>query len=37
VAGGPLRKVKPYTPEVRAEIDNKLVAKSSQRTEETTS
>jgi arylsulfatase len=28
VAGGLLRKVKPYTPEVRAEIDNKLVAKS---------
>ena len=27
-AGGPLRKVKPYTPEVRAEIDNELVAKS---------
>ena len=28
VAGGPLRRVKPYTPEVRAEIDNELVAKS---------
>ena len=28
VAGGPLRKVKPFTPEVRAEIDNELVAKS---------
>jgi arylsulfatase A-like enzyme len=28
VAGGPLRTVKPYTPEVRAEIDNELVAKS---------
>ena len=28
VAGGPLRKVKPYTREVRAEIDNELVAKS---------
>lgn len=28
VAGGELRKVKPYTPEVRAEIDNELVAKS---------
>jgi arylsulfatase len=28
VAGGPLREVKPFTPEVRAEIDNELVAKS---------
>jgi arylsulfatase A-like enzyme len=28
VAGGPLRTVKPFTPEVRAEIDNELVAKS---------
>ncbi len=28
VAGGELRTVKPYTPEVRAEIDNELVAKS---------
>ena len=28
VAGGPLRKVKPYTREVRAEIDIELVAKS---------
>ena len=28
VAGSPLRKVKPFTPEVRAEIDNELVAKS---------
>jgi arylsulfatase A-like enzyme len=28
VAGGPLRNVKPFTPEVRAEIDNELVAKS---------
>jgi len=28
VAGGPLRDVKPFTPEVRAEIDNELVAKS---------
>jgi len=28
VAGGPLRTVKPYTREVRAEIDNALVAKS---------
>src|SRR5229473_7598663 len=28
VAGGPLRTVKPYTREVRAEIDNELVAKS---------
>src|SRR6516164_4504041 len=28
VAGGPLREVKPYTLEVRAEIDNELVAKS---------
>jgi hypothetical protein len=28
VAGGPLRKVKPFTPGVRAEIDNELVAKS---------
>jgi arylsulfatase len=28
VAGGPLKTVKPYTPEVRAEIDNELVAKS---------
>src|SRR6201993_710174 len=28
VAGGPLRKVKPYTREVRAEIDNELVTKS---------
>jgi arylsulfatase len=28
VAGGPLRKVKPYTREVRAEIDTELVAKS---------
>jgi len=28
VAGGPLRTVKPYTPEVRSEIDNELVAKS---------
>jgi arylsulfatase len=28
VAGGPLRMVKPYTREVRAEIDNELVAKS---------
>ena len=28
VAGGALTKVKPYTPEVRAEIDNELVAKS---------
>jgi len=28
VAGGPLSKVKPYTREVRAEIDNELVAKS---------
>ena len=28
VAGGPLRAVKPFTPEVRAEIDNELVAKS---------
>lgn len=28
VAGGELKKVKPYTPEVRAEIDNELVAKS---------
>ncbi|HVP09747.1 MAG TPA: arylsulfatase [Phycisphaerae bacterium] len=28
VAGGPLRDVKPYTLEVRAEIDNELVAKS---------
>ena len=27
-AGGPLRTVKPYTPEVRAEIDNELVVKS---------
>ena len=27
-AGGELRKVKPYTPEVRAEIDNELVARS---------
>ena len=27
-AGGPLRTVKPFTPEVRAEIDNELVAKS---------
>jgi arylsulfatase len=27
-AGGPLRNVKPFTPEVRAEIDNELVAKS---------
>ncbi|MGB8910610.1 MAG: arylsulfatase [Candidatus Cybelea sp.] len=26
--GGPLREVKPYTPEMRAEIDNELVAKS---------
>src|SRR5205807_8142774 len=28
VAGGPLRTVKPFTREVRAEIDNELVAKS---------
>ena len=28
VAGGALRDVKPFTPEVRAEIDNELVAKS---------
>lgn len=28
VAGGPLRNVKPFTREVRAEIDNELVAKS---------
>ena len=28
VAGGELRNVKPYTPEVRAEIDNELVARS---------
>jgi arylsulfatase A-like enzyme len=28
VAGGPLRTVEPYTPEVRREIDNTLVAKS---------
>lgn len=28
VAGGKLQEVKPYTPEVRAEIDNELVAKS---------
>ena len=28
VAEGPLREVKPYTPEVRAEIDDELVAKS---------
>jgi arylsulfatase len=28
VGGGPLRNVKPYTMEVRAEIDNELVAKS---------
>jgi arylsulfatase len=28
VAGGALRNVKPFTPEVRAEIDNELVAKS---------
>lgn len=28
VAGGPLRDVKPYTMEVRADIDNELVAKS---------
>lgn len=28
VAGGPMRTVKPFTPEVRAEIDNELVAKS---------
>ena len=28
VAGGPLRTVKPYTREVRAEIDTELVAKS---------
>lgn len=28
VAGGQLHSVKPYTPEVRAEIDNELVAKS---------
>ena len=28
VAGGELKKVKPFTPEVRAEIDNELVAKS---------
>jgi arylsulfatase len=28
VLGGELKKVKPYTPEVRAEIDNELVAKS---------
>ena len=28
VAGGPLRTVKPYTPEVRAEINDELVAKS---------
>jgi arylsulfatase A-like enzyme len=27
-AGGPLKAVKPFTPEVRAEIDNELVAKS---------
>ncbi len=27
-AGGPLRNVKPFTPEVRAEIDNELVTKS---------
>ena len=27
-AGGPLRTVKPFTREVRAEIDNELVAKS---------
>jgi arylsulfatase len=27
-AGGPLHEVKPFTPEVRAEIDNELVAKS---------
>jgi arylsulfatase len=27
-AGGPLRNVKPFTPQVRAEIDNELVAKS---------
>ncbi|NEX91894.1 arylsulfatase [Caulobacter sp. 17J65-9] len=27
-AGGPLRKVKPFTPAVRAEIDNELTAKS---------
>jgi arylsulfatase len=27
-AGGPLKTVKPFTPEVRAEIDNELVAKS---------
>lgn len=28
VAGGPLREVKPFTPEVTAEIDNELVDKS---------
>ena len=28
VGGGPLREVKPFTPEVRAEIDNELVDKS---------
>lgn len=28
VAGGPLKDVKPFTPEVRAEIDNELAAKS---------
>lgn len=28
VAGGPLHDVKPFTPDVRAEIDNELVAKS---------
>ncbi len=28
VAGGPLRPIKPYTREIRAEIDNELVAKS---------
>lgn len=28
VLGGPLQNVKPFTPEVRAEIDNELVAKS---------
>jgi arylsulfatase A-like enzyme len=28
VAGGPLREVKPFTPQVRAEIDNELVDKS---------
>ena len=28
VAGGPLRTVKPFTREVRVEIDNELVAKS---------